>query len=324
MDELESYGLQHFKLHPLAEGVYAAIAENGGQAISNAGLVGLGGQVIIFDTFLTPQAAVELRRFAIDRFGQVPHIIINSHYHNDHIWGNQVFAPDGLILSSAATRQLIATAGMEEFEWFRSNSAQKLESLRTEYQNSTDEQRKNEILLWIGEYGGIVEALPQLSVRMPAITFPASLELHGNKRTARLITYEGGHTGSDTILHLPGEGIIFMSDLLFVSCHPYLADGDPAMLLKALKEISLLDASLYVPGHGPVGTTTDLKMLIEYIELCYATARKLVVDGNVREEQIAELKVEEKYRTWLLPRFYQFNIRFLCQRLSTADGTDQP
>jgi glyoxylase-like metal-dependent hydrolase (beta-lactamase superfamily II) len=92
MDELESYGLQHFKLHPLAEGVYAAIAENGGQAISNAGLVDLGGQVIVFDTFLTPQAAVELRRFAIDRFGQVSHIIINSHYHNDHIWGNQVFA----------------------------------------------------------------------------------------------------------------------------------------------------------------------------------------------------------------------------------------
>jgi cyclase len=213
---------------------------------------------------------------------------------------------------------------MEEFEWLRANSAQKLESLRTEYQNSADEQRKNEIMLWIGEYGGIVEALPLLSVRMPDITFPTSLELHSNKRTARLITFEGGHTGSDTILHLPQDGIVFMSDLLFVSCHPYLADGDPAMLLKALKEISLLDASHYVPGHGPVGTTTDLKMLIEYIELCYATARKLVVDGNVSEEQMAELKVTEKYRTWLLPRFYQVNIRFLCQRLITAGGTVQP
>jgi len=163
-----------------------------------------------------------------------------------------------------------------------------------------------------------------LSVRMPDITFTASLELHGNKRTARLITFEGGHTGSDTILQLPQEGIIFMSDLLFVGCHPYLADGDPAMLLKALKEISLLKASHYVPGHGPVGTTADLKMLIEYIDLCYATARKLVTDGNVKEEQIAELKVAEKYSTWMLPKFYQFNIRFLCQSLSTAGAADQP
>ncbi len=92
-------GSKHFVLHSLDEGISAAIAEDGGSAISNAGLIDLGGQILVFDTFLTPQAATDLRRSATE-LGRVPQIVINSHYHNDHIWGNQVFASDAQIVSS--------------------------------------------------------------------------------------------------------------------------------------------------------------------------------------------------------------------------------
>jgi len=44
-------GSKHFTLHQLAEGVYAAIATDGGAACCNAGLIDLGGQVVVFDTF---------------------------------------------------------------------------------------------------------------------------------------------------------------------------------------------------------------------------------------------------------------------------------
>ena len=57
---------KHFVLQQLAEGAFAAIAEDGGAAISNSGLIDLGGQVVVFDTFLTPQAAADLRRMAED------------------------------------------------------------------------------------------------------------------------------------------------------------------------------------------------------------------------------------------------------------------
>jgi len=174
--------------------------------------------------------------------------------------------------------------------------------------------------MWIGYYAGLVEAMPHLSVCMPGITFNNRLEIHGSKHTAELITFEGAHTGSDTVLHLPRKGIIFMSDLFFLGYHPYLADGDPHQLLKSLEELSQLDATCFVPGHGSVGTLDDLKVFIEYIDYCLDTAQTLVKEGSDYEDRIAELKVAESYKHWQLPQFFQANIRFLCQRLTSASG----
>ena len=308
---------EHFSLHPLAEGVFAAIAVDGGFAICNAGLIDLGGQTLVFDTFLTPQAATDLRRAAIELYGRTPQIVINSHYHNDHTWGNQVFAAEAQIISSARIRELLATSGMEELHWCSENSAKQLESFRTQYQNAANEKQKKDALLWIGEYGGIVEALPHLTMCLPGITFDSRLEVHGTKRTAKLITFEGAHSGNDTVLYLPQEGIVFMSDLLFVGFHPYLADGDPLKLRNALKDLSQLDAACYVPGHGPVGTIEDVKLLMEYIDHCFETAQKLVETGNATEEKIKELKVVEKFQHWRITSFYQTNINFLCKRLGS-------
>jgi cyclase len=245
--------------------------------------------------------------------------VINSHYHNDHIWGNQVFANEAQILSSASTRDLIATAGMEEFRWYSANSTQRLEALRAEYQNANDEKQK-QLLLWMGYYEGLVEALPHLSVCLPNITFDGRLEIRGAKQPCELITFEGAHTGSDTVLYLPRDGIVFMSDLLFVGVHPYLADGDPLKLLKALRELSQLEATCYVPGHGPVGASEDVKLLIAYIDQCFETAQMIVEIGNTNEDRIKELKVPEQYLDWQLPQFYPTNISYLCERLSPASG----
>ena len=107
-----------------------------------------------------------------------------------------------------------------------------------------------------------------------------------------------------------------MSDLLFVGCHPYLADGDPFQLLKALRELSRLEAAWFIPGHGPVGTVDDLKLLIEYIEYCMETAHTLIEKGIASEDKLPELKIDEKFAHWLLPQFFTANIRFLCKRLS--------
>lgn len=323
MDGTTLFESRHFTLHSVAEGVFAAIAADGGAAISNSGLIDLGEPSVVFDTFLTPQAALDLRHMAEGLLGRTPHLVVNSHYHNDHIWGNQVFAPDALIVSSARTRELIATAGLEELRWYSANSAQRLESLQIQLQDMENEQQRKQLVMWIGYYAGLVEALPQLSVCLPSVTFGSQLTIHGSKRAAQLITFDGAHTGSDTILYLPQDGIVFASDLLFVGCHPYLADGDPLKLLKTLKELSQLDAICFVPGHGPIGTGEDLKLLIEYIEYCLATAQLLVSEGAVSEDRIAELKVADQYTSWQLSQFFQANIRFLCQCLSPANELDQ-
>lgn len=52
---------KHFKIETAAERVFAAIAKDEGGAICNVGIVDLGESLVVFDSFLTPQAAQELR-----------------------------------------------------------------------------------------------------------------------------------------------------------------------------------------------------------------------------------------------------------------------
>lgn len=318
MAETPLFQSKHFSLHALGDGIHAAIATDGGSAISNAGLVDLGDQLLVFDTFLTPQAARGLLQRTIELFRRPPQLVINSHYHNDHIWGNQVFAPGAQIISSARTRHLIETAGAEEFQWYSSISAERLTSLLSQ-QNQTDGEGRQQLQTWIGYYEGLVEALPQLEITLPDITFESSLEIHDSRRSARLISFDDAHTGHDTILHLPEDGIVFMSDLLFVNCHPYLGDGDAHGLLDALAKISRLDATRFVAGHGPVGTPTDLKRQIDYVEHCLDAAHTLRDRGIAPGESPGDLEVPREYRGWLYPNFYKANIQFLCERLTLLD-----
>jgi glyoxylase-like metal-dependent hydrolase (beta-lactamase superfamily II) len=316
METIENFESRHFTIQRLADGIYAAIAKDGGWAICNAGLIDLGGQIVIFDTFMTPSAAADLKKFSIEQLGGPPEMVINSHYHNDHIWGNQVFAGEAQIISSAQTRELIKTAGAEEYKWYSTNSAQRLVALREEFKSAAPEKQKD-LLLWIGYYQGLVESMPQLSVHLPETTFKNQIELFGTHYSAKLTTYEAAHTDSDSVLYIPEAGILFMSDLLFVKAHPYLPDGNPQKLLWVVKQISQLDAEFLVPGHGPVGTRADLLLMIEYIQSCMETSQALVESGDATEEIIQDLAVPEAFADWQLPHFYQSNLQFLCQKFKT-------
>ncbi len=213
---------RHFTVHELADGVFAAIAAKGGAAISNAGIIDLGDLTLIFDTFLTPQAAQDLLAAARDLTGRDPRLIINSHYHNDHIWGNQVFSPQAQIISTSQTRHLIQTEGKAELEWAIGNSAKSLQEFSRQYAEAKNDQERDESLLWVGYYKGIVEDLPGLTVRLPDITFDKRMTIHGQSRTLDLIPFEGAHTANDAILYLREDRIVFMADLLFVGSHPFL------------------------------------------------------------------------------------------------------
>src|SRR5215813_298192 len=109
----------HFRVHQLADGVFAAIHAEGGLAQSNAGIIDLGDRVLVFDTFISPQAATDLRSAVAALLSRPIGAVINSHYHNDHIWGNQAFPGDVPIVATRKTREFITTLGAEEHRWFQ-------------------------------------------------------------------------------------------------------------------------------------------------------------------------------------------------------------
>jgi len=316
VERIETHS-KHFALWRLAEGIYAAIHQEGGSAICNAGLIDLGGRLLVFDAFLTPQAANDLCQFSLNEFNQAPQFVINSHYHNDHIWGNQVFAQQTQIISSTKTFEQFNTLGVEEYEWYTANAPKKLAEIQEQYQQAPDEQSRLSLIGMLGYYTGLVEALPTLKVCKPNLTFSKHLNLYGHQRAAQLIAFTGAHTESDTVLYLPEDGIVFTSDLLFVNTHPYLSEGDPNLLLQALNELLTLNASCFIPGHGPIGTVEDIRSMISYVEDCLSMGEKLAQAG-IEDEALSDIPVPQKYKNWGLPHMFQDNIASIYKRIKTS------
>ena len=111
----------NFTIEKIGPGVWAAINnDNYGKAISNAGIIDLGNKTLVFDAFMTPSAAWELRNIAKQLTRKQVTMVVNSHYHTDHVRGNQAFVPTASILSTSKTREMIRENEGEEKKWEKS------------------------------------------------------------------------------------------------------------------------------------------------------------------------------------------------------------
>ena len=289
-------------------------SRSGCAAIGNAGIVDLGDCTLVYDSLFTPQAAEDLRAAAEALFDRPIDMVINSHWHNDHIWGNQVFDADTHIISTEETRRLyIETRGHGAYDELMAAAEANLEATKAELKATQDERKRKETKMWVDYHQAVVDTKPILQHRPPNLTFDQRMFFHGTERLAELITFENGHTESDAVLFLPQERIAFMSDLLFIGHMPYLGGGNPESLLHALDAVSDLAPRLLLPGHGPVGTAESLSVLGEYVRTLDGMARKMVEDG-VAEETIDEMAVPEPYADWLFAAFFPVNMHFLYQR----------
>jgi glyoxylase-like metal-dependent hydrolase (beta-lactamase superfamily II) len=311
---------KHFRIEQLAEGVFAALHRDGGWAIGNAGIIDMGDKTVVFDSSMSAASAVELRD-AAERLTRRPVThLVNSHYHNDHTWGNQHF-DSALVIASAKTRGLMLTKGKEEVETFTSIGPTQLRELRRRKLAEADEDSGAELQDWIEYFEGIVDTTPKLSQRLPDLTFDGRLVLYGSRRSVELISFENGHTGCDTIMLLPEERIAFLADLLFVDNHPFIGDGDYEALLRALDEIDVLGLSRMVPGHGPVGDASDLNLLKEYIEDLNGIVSGMLGRGRSQDEIPLE-QIPPRYANWRLKQFFQPNLRAIWAIQTAVASSD--
>jgi cyclase len=272
---------KYFTLQQLTEGVYAAI-DTGNGAAANAGIIDLGDRTLVFDTFMVPAAADDLRSAAERLLGRPVAIVVNSHVDQDHVFGNQVF-PGAVICATEQTSEAFARHPAE--------LKAELERLEAELAATADQTalaRKRE------RY----EALSAVRLTPPTLTFRESIEFHGSARRAQLFTYGGGHSVSDSLLYLPADRILFTGDLVTVGHHPYLAAGDHRQWLAILDRVDHLAVDRLVPGHGPVGSMADLRAIRAYI----ADLQGAALAG-------VEADVPPAYAHWAWPFLYRVNRR---------------
>jgi len=302
----QGFESRHFNIEKLDEGVYAVIHKTGGYAICNSGIVDLGDETLVFDCFISPEAAKDLKKAAEELTGNEVKYVVNSHFHNDHIRGNQVFV-GAQIISTKRTAELIEEIEPEELEWEAKVIDDRIETTTQKLAEETDSFKLEELKMWMGYYQAIKESQGNYKITLPNTFMEDTLVIKGTERETVLFTKGKGHTESDIVLWLPEENILFATDLLFVNCHPWLGDGFPEDWIRYLQDLQKLNAHAIVPGHGPLGSNEDMDNMINYIN----TINNIVetaIESNLTEEELKETEIPEEFRDWWFGRFFSPNL----------------
>lgn len=306
MDAVRIPPSEHYSFEPLGEGITFARARPEGTALSNAGLVDLGGGTLVFDTSLTLRAARDLCKASIAATGRPPTLSANSHWHLDHVLGNQVFANHPIY----ATRPTIAILRKKKGELLAEISREKLETDIRDFENQLRAAKTEagramfESLLRIRRT--LLTETADLSFTLPTNGFEEELRLQGN-RDARLLTFGSGHTESDAVLFLSQERILFAGDLVLAKQHPNLTSGDPEHWVTVLDRLAALHPERVVTGHGPLGSPESLAEMQDYL----ATILNLA-DAN------ETVRIPERFRDWSEPEQFADNLEFLQARPSAT------
>jgi cyclase len=303
---------QHFSIHTLDEGVFAAIHKEGGAAHSNAGIIDLGGSTVVFDTFDLAVAAKELLIACKELTGRAPAWVVNSHKHGDHWGGNQVFVEEAVIVATHQTRSGMLGWG-EELAKLGANPREiemRIEQLERKLQGEKDLLQRATLERSLVRNRYMLADLPHFVFTPPTLTFSGTISFRGSGRSVELTSVEHAHTPEECYLTLPGTRIIFTGDLAFFACPPFIAqDSSLDGWMNMLEILTESDFECFIPGHGPIGNHVDLKRQREYLAVMLDLVKE-AVEKKLSLEDILGISEPSQFKKWgVFPQRHENNLR---------------
>ena len=203
-------------LDRLTDDVLAYIQPDGGWCLSNAGLVTGGGRAVLIDTAATRSRACRLRDAVASAAPGGPDLVINTHHHGDHVFGNAVFAPPATVLAHELARAEMVEAGLGLQQLFPQ-----------------------------ADWGPIV-------LEPPTVTFHGRAALHLGELRLELLPVGPAHTTGDVAVWIPDRKVLFTGDVVMAGATPFCLMGSIEGSRQAVRRLRELGAETVVAGHGPV------------------------------------------------------------------------
>lgn len=223
----------------VADGVHAWVQPDGTWWVNNAGAVHHGDHVLVVDTCANRTRTAAMLE-AVDRAtgGAPVRWAVNTHQHGDHVYGNALLPDATTLVGHRHMRE-----GLVEDFIFDS---------RPPFWSPTPE--------W-----GVA------TLRLPDVTFTDSLAVHLGDLEVR--AHHPGftaHTTGDVVVHVPDRGVLYAGDLLFHGLTPMLLMGSVEGARRSLDWIRSFDATVVVPGHGPLVPAAELDRVLADHDRYYA------------------------------------------------------
>ena len=77
------------------------------------------------------------------------------------------------------------------------------------------------------------------------------MTLHLGGKEIQILHVGRAHTRGDSIIFVPQDRIVYLSELYFADQFLFINDGYGLDWLAPLDAVQALDADIFVPGHGP-------------------------------------------------------------------------
>ncbi|MGE0862253.1 MAG: MBL fold metallo-hydrolase [Vicinamibacterales bacterium] len=238
-----------YTITQLADGVHTLTwtTPPGSPAISNSTFIVGKDDVVLIDTGLS-RGAGEAILEGLRRVTAKPvSTVINTHWHGDHIFGNQVFRrafPAARFVAHAATRDGIITGEVDYRDVNRPKMEARLKELRAQAKRSEAEDRElsraeMQIEVWQGDYV------------LPDVLIDQKLTIMQGRRRIDVLHLGSANTPGDVVIHLPADRVVINGDMAITPIQ-FAFFSAPRAWIQTLDRLAALDAAMFVPGHGPV------------------------------------------------------------------------
>ncbi|HEY3158473.1 MAG TPA: MBL fold metallo-hydrolase [Vicinamibacterales bacterium] len=88
--------------------------------------------------------------------------------------------------------------------------------------------------------------------RLPNATFRDRMTFYLGGKEIQVLYFGNAHTKGDSILFVPQDRIVYMSEVFFNEEFPNMAGGYGVSWIRVLDAVKALDADIFIPGHGPI------------------------------------------------------------------------
>lgn len=199
----------------MVAGAQEAITRKNGGAIANIGILDSRDGAIVIDTGPSRRYGEELAKLAQELTGKPVVRAYLTHFHPDHVFGNQAFGPDKIVAPQGVIDGL-KLAG-EDFA-------------TAMYHLAGDWMRGTELVL-------------------PGKAVGDGVEQVGERRLRHMVLK--GHTDTDLVIFDENSGVLFAGDLSFLDRAPTTPHADLAAWRASLDKLEAIDQKKLVSGHGP-------------------------------------------------------------------------
>jgi cyclase len=286
----------------IGEGTYATISDpsKGFATICNGGFLVGKDSAFLIEGFCSPAGAA-FQMETLRKVSQVPVMAaLDTHYHYDHTFGNTFYGANGIPLwghAAASKRMFDSYVAMQGAD--RSTVLARFEKRIRESKSDSAKQHAQTDLIAFGNIYDMANKVPIAGPNHPLDPgkLPMAVDL-GNLELS-IETYPG-HSGTDLVVRVPEQRVVYTGDLIFNGAYPACFDDQATISgwRSTLETFASWDkGTLFVPGHGPICGQEGVQKLREVFDDIAEQAEKMYKAGVPASEAPDRYVVPEKFKT---------------------------